>query len=270
MSGFAVRPARSGDAEDVIEAWRLSFGDEESFIHRMLIGLGLLRTAIVAEDETGRVRSAMLAFDGLLLGGVETTYLYALCTHPDFRSRGMGGAVVSECVRAAEERGAQLVCLHPASEELAAWYERRLGMQTLSKSGALSLEPEPMQGAEVIRVGAEEYSMARGGYRDTLPLSLLRAQELVAADSGASLMLFRRGSREYPMSAEFDGRELVIRELLCPKERLEQTAAAAGALMSAEKVRLVLPNENGERCLMGVYTGRERAMRPPYLPFTLD
>ena len=249
MSGFTVRPARRGDAEDVIEAWRLSFGDEESFIHRMLIGLGLLDTAIVAEDEAGHARSAMLSFDGLFLGGVEATYLYALCTHPDFRSRGMGGAVVSECVRAAGERGAQLVCLHPASEELAQWYERLLGMQTLSKSVTLSLEPEPMQGAVVIRVGAEEYSMARGSYRDTLPLSLLRAQELVA---------------------EFDGRGLVIRELLCPRERLEQTAAAAGALMSAEKVRLVLPDENGERCLMGVYTGRERAMRPPYLPFTLE
>ena len=270
MAGFTVRPARSGDSENITETWRLSFGDEESFIHRMLTGLGMLGTAIVAEDEQGDVRSAMLAFDGLSLGGVETTYLYALCTHPEYRSRGMGGAVAAECVRAAGERGAQLVCLHPGSEKLAQWYERTLGMKVLSERCAVSLAPEPMPGAEVIRVGAEEYQMARGSYRDFLPMSMIRAQELVAADSGASLMLFRRGSREYPMSAEFDGRELVIRELLCPQDKIRQTAAAAGALMSAGSVRLVMQADGGECCLMGVYTGRERGMRAPYLPFTLE
>ena len=128
MSGFTLRMAEETDTSDICRVWRLSFGDEEETVRSLLLDVGLLETAVVAEAE-GRVRSVMLSFDGLRFGETNAAYLYALCTDPACRGQGMGEAVVRKSVFAAFRRGAALCCLHPASASLAAWYERILGMR---------------------------------------------------------------------------------------------------------------------------------------------
>ena len=130
MNGFTLRMAKKGDTADICRVWHLSFGDEEETVRSLLLDAGLLETAVVAQSE-GRVCSAMLSFDAVRFGETNAAYLYALCTDPACRGRGMGEAVVRESVFAAFRRGAALVCLHPASPSLAAWYERILGMRAL-------------------------------------------------------------------------------------------------------------------------------------------
>ena len=130
MNGFTLRMAEKADTADICRVWRLSFGDEEETVRSLLLDVGLLETAVVAESE-GCVRSVMLSFDGLRFGEVRAAYLYALCTDPACRGQGMGEAVVRESVFAAFRRGAALSCLHPASPSLSAWYERILGMRAL-------------------------------------------------------------------------------------------------------------------------------------------
>ena len=130
MNGFTLRMAEKADTADICRIWRLSFGDGEDTVRPLLLDIGLLETAVVAETG-GRVRSVMLSFDGVRFGGTSAAYLYALCTDPACRGMGMGEAVVRQSVFAAFRRGAALSCLHPASASLAAWYERILGMRAL-------------------------------------------------------------------------------------------------------------------------------------------
>ena len=130
MDGFTLRMAEKADTADICRVWRLSFGDEAETVSSLLLDIGLLETAVVAEME-GRVRSVMLSFDGLRFGEVRAAYLYALCTDPACRGQGMGEAVVRQSAFAAFRRGAALACLHPASASLAAWYERIMGMRAL-------------------------------------------------------------------------------------------------------------------------------------------
>ena len=130
MGGFTLRMAEKTDIVDICRVWHLSFGDEEETVRSLLLDVGLLETAVVAQA-SGRVRSVMLSFDGLRFDEVRAAYLYALCTDPACRGQGMGEAVVRESALAAFRRGAALACLHPASVSLAAWYERILGMRAL-------------------------------------------------------------------------------------------------------------------------------------------
>ena len=130
MSGFTLRMAEKTDTSDICRVWRPSFGDEEETVRALLLDVGLLETAVVAEAG-GRVRSVRLSFDGLRFGETNAAYLSALCTDPACRGRGMGEAVARESALAAFRRGAALSCLHPASPSLSAWYERILGMRAL-------------------------------------------------------------------------------------------------------------------------------------------
>ena len=153
MNDFTRRMAKTADTADICRIWRLSFGDEAETVRSLLLDVGLLGTAVVAEAG-GHVRSVMLSFDGLRFGEISAAYLYALCTDPVCRGQGMGEAVVRESALAAFRRGAALSCLHPASASLAAWYERILGMQALSAPdytpGSAAIMPQALLRANTL------------------------------------------------------------------------------------------------------------------------
>ena len=153
MNDFTLRMAEKKDTADICRVWRLSFGDEEDTVRSLLLDVGLLKTAVVAEAE-GRVRSVMLSFDAVRFGETNAAYLYALCTDPACRGQGMGEAVVRESVFAAFRRGAALSCLHPASPSLSAWYKRILDMWALpppsyTRSSAAEM-PETLLRANIL------------------------------------------------------------------------------------------------------------------------
>lgn len=121
MDGIILRRARREDIPEVCRIWSASFGDSPELVERLMNGCGLSDSLTVAE-ECGRVCSAMAAFDGLRLGGLSASYIYALCTDPVCRGRGIGSALVKKCALLAFERGSEAAFLHPASPSLAAWY----------------------------------------------------------------------------------------------------------------------------------------------------
>ncbi len=121
MDGIILRRARREDIPQVCRIWSASFGDSPELVERLMNGCGLSDSLTVAE-ECGRVCSAMAAFDGLRLGSLSASYIYALCTDPVCRGRGIGSALVKKCALLAFERGSEAAFLHPASPSLAAWY----------------------------------------------------------------------------------------------------------------------------------------------------
>lgn len=268
MQRPVLRPARRGDLEDICRIWELSFGDAPETVKKLL-GPKCLENTAAAELE-GHVRCFMAAFDGLDFGGVRTSYIFALCTQPEFRGRGLGEAVLRETARRAFERGAGLVCLHPASESLAGWYSR-LGLETLSR---VSLEPAERGASGALSLetaDAGEYAALRSGAPPGAPEALLRAQELFYSGDDGGLFALKGGC--VCVQRTENGPE--IRELICPRR---QKASAEAAVLERFGGGVCFPrvlpadSRRGETHLMGLWKSETGGAltEPPYLPFTLD
>lgn len=265
-----LRAARLEDLDEICRVWERCFGDAAETV-KGLMSPEMLEKTMVAELE-GRVRSLMTAFDGLILGGVRSSYILALCTAPEFRGLGLGERVLRETVRAAFGRGAELVCLHPASESLARWYER-LGLCVLSR---VSYEPAAASGGvELERVGAGEYAALRTGAAPAVPEALLRAQELFYSGGDGGLFSLTGGVWSGCACVQRTETGAQIRELICPRQYRAAAAAEVSGRFGAPAClpRLLPPDaERGDAHLMGVRrTGGAVSLTGPlYLPFTLD
>lgn len=264
MEDLNLRSLRRGDLETVSRIWHASFGDAPEDVMQLLTLPGAVNGAVCAE-EGGRVCGAMLAFDGLRLGGVRASYLYALCVAPEARGRGIGRAVYLETVRQAFSRGAELACIHAASTELERWYASFSETRILSGAVWERAPAAEIQGLTVRAVPPEEYAARRGGLEPELPDIMLRVQELF---SPGSLMLTEVCGRTAPMCAEKRGSVLYVREPAGGEER-RRLAAGAAFCLGAMEARLYTAGE-GETNLMGEFAHGCRPGGEMFLPILLD
>lgn len=270
MDEAIVRMARPEDLVEICRVWELCFGDPEETV-KLIMSPEMLERTTVAELG-GHVRSFMAAFDGLILGGARASYVLALCTVPEFRGRGLGESVLRMAVHGAFERGAELVCLHPASESLAQWYEK-LGLRILSR---VLYEPAAVLGhVELERIGAAEYTVLRSGMASTVPEALLRSQELFYCGGDGGLFAVTDGLRRGCACVQNSENGVQLRELICPRQYTSAAAAEISRRFSApvRTPRLLSPGaERGSVHLMGLWkTGRTVSLKGQlYLPFTLD
>ena len=232
MAELILRPARAGDLPEITDCWQRSFGDPPELIRALLTEAELCASATVAEAD-GAVRSVMFAFDGLRVGKLRASYLYALCTHPDARGRGMGRAVLCAITRQSFDRGAELVFLSPADPALEQWY-RTLGMQPMCAAAAETLQLDPDGRFPCVPVGAEEYALLRrGGFGVTL--QLLRAQAVLSRDCGGGFFRIDLDGAPACVCAERENGAVLIRELCCAAEdRLPALRAVAAAFHCGE------------------------------------
>lgn len=246
MDGVTLRPARREDIGDICRVWELCFGDASETVEQLLEPETLENTTVAALD--GCVRALMAGFDGLRFGGVRASYIFALCTEPGWRGRGLGWRVLRETARRCFERGSELACLHPASESLSRWYGR-LGLETLSRVPYEAARGEN-GAAGLRRVGAGEYAALRGGAEPGVPGALLRAQELFYSGGDGGFFAFDGGCACVQLGE--------IRELLGPAAALPRVLPAGA--------------EGGKTHLMGLWKdgARREFAQPPYLPFLLD
>lgn len=263
MDGVILRGARREDIGDICQIWEVCFGDAPETVEKLLEPETLENTTVAELD--GRVRALMAGFDGLEFGGVRASYIFALCTVPDYRGRGLGGRVLRGTARRCFERGAELVCLHPASEGLARWYAH-LGLETFSRA---SFGDAPGAGAApgLRRVGAEEYAALRAGAGPRVPGALLRAQELFYSGADGGFFAFDGGA----MCVQRGEGGAELRELLCPEGRRAAVREAFGGSALLPRV-LSADSGQGSTHLMGLWrdASRRDLDKPPYLPFLLD
>lgn len=228
MSEFLLRPPSEADLPEIIDCWQRSFGDTPELI-RTLLETGELLSCAMAAEQDGHLRSVMFAFDGLDFDGIPAAYLYALCTHPDVRSQGMGRAVLRALTSLCFDRGAELVFLSPADAGLTDWY-RSMGMhrirpENVSPINVIGEEPS----VSLTLVSAEEYAVLRRSPIG-VPLRLLRAQELLSRSCGGGFYRVDCDHETAVLCAEPDGSRLRIRELCCaPEQRASVFRAAADA-----------------------------------------
>jgi len=173
-----LRYAYREDMDSICRIWQTSFGDSEEFIRTFFARTGIIDTTVVAELD-GQVCSLMCAFDGI--GSM--SYLYALCTAPEHRGRGIGGKLLLETIRLAHCRGASAAALHPADSDLAKWYAENFN---LTPSGYFTHEQFTATETELTakEVPFSELLLADG----SISAQLCRAQEVLAQFYGGHLL----------------------------------------------------------------------------------
>ena len=242
MSDFILRPASAADAPDIIDIWSRSFGDPPEFIAALLQEADLLTRALCAETE-GRVKSAIFAFEGLSLGGRSAAYLYALCTDPAARGRGMGRAVISAMVQHCFDRGSEVVFFSPANDDLAAWYERILGTKPMA---SYADTPQPLTDSDAVctPLSAAEYLALR---QSTIGVTeqLLCAQSVLHRFFGGGFFRVELDGVTALACSEPRENSLLVRELLCPELLRSAVCSALARRFGRSRVFLRSASPNG-------------------------
>lgn len=220
MENFLLRPACERDIPNMVDIWSESFGDCPELASAMVKSCGLYRHAVVAE-RGGQAVGCMFAFDGLDFGGRSTSYLYALCTHPEHRGLGIGSAVARFAAEEAFRRGAGAVLLRPADGGLAAWYET-LGFAPLYRAEYVPLATEDPGTAAVREISAREY-LSRRPSAPGVTEELLLAQETLFRFCGGAFL----DVGGCCLCAETDGFSVLIREAGKSGPELARAAGAA-------------------------------------------
>lgn len=83
-----------GQADQLRQLWKLAFGDSDAFLDKFYAcAYSPRRCRCVTEN--GHIAAALYWFDGAF-AGQKIAYLYAVATHPDFRSRGFCRALMED------------------------------------------------------------------------------------------------------------------------------------------------------------------------------
>ena len=115
---------RRTKSEEARRLWQLSFGDSDEFLDRYFDRLYREEDVLLAEDEGTAI--GHLQFPELTLSlGEETLpagYVVAVCTHPDYRGKGIMRPLLHEALRREKARGDAVSVLLPAEEWLYRYY----------------------------------------------------------------------------------------------------------------------------------------------------
>ena len=168
--------------EPLKNLWRLAFGDSEAFIDCFF------STAYAPErcqsiTLEGRLAAALYWLDASFQGQ-KFAYLYAVATHPDFRSRGLCRDLMADTHAHLAQLGYDGTLLMPAEAGLRQMY-RKMGYQdccTVSEFSCTAAEPLPLRS-----IGLAEYARLR---REFLP-------ENSAVQEGVSLAFLASYARFY-------------------------------------------------------------------------
>jgi len=264
--GFLLRPLREPDRAQVTDCWSRAFGDPPALADRALTAGNLLSHGICAETEDA-VCSLMFAFEGLTVAGQRAAYLYALCTRPEYRGRGLAAAVLEGLTEACFSRGADLVFLSPAEPSLAAWYQTRFGMIPVSGTEDFPFALPPRGEGSCLRITPAAYLAGRTGQTVDVTLSLLSAQEVLCGGGGFFRLETAAGGGLACAAAE-DGL-LSVRELLGPAGAEAELIAALAAALGCTRALLRRPGEKSP-LLFRAAPGATLPASGFFFPFSAD
>lgn len=154
----------------------------------------------------------------------ECSYLYAVCTHPHHRGRGLCTRLLAYAEQQEATRSAVFAALVPESPEKFGFYEKR-GYQTACYHARHEVKAGGK--AKITAVQAEAYDALRQmqlyGNFLSYEQPFLAYQEAVAQVSGGGLFRIETADTVCCAAAECNGSRLEIKELL----PYDETAAAA-------------------------------------------
>lgn len=122
---IVIRFAKDSDIDKLKELWKLCFGDEDSYIHFYYTNrFKKEETVVLLEDNHIAAMLTMLPLELVLPNNrtYKSTMLYAIATHPNYRSKGFATQIIdysNTCIQLNNEYFSVLV---PATNQLFDFY----------------------------------------------------------------------------------------------------------------------------------------------------
>lgn len=243
MPDYTLRRLRAGDETALRAIWRAGFGDTDEYIDAFFAQFLRPDSVVIAEAD-GKPVSAMYLLDGPTLwpfrkNHLTSAYAYALATLPDYRGRGIGGAVYRAVCEFGFERGFDAVCVLPAEDGLYPFYEAGGGARVISSVRQVEYTADELKAAPrtmCARISVEEYSNIRELLLATeahgaMPESFYRWQDEQFERFGGGWFVLGGGCA----TVERDGDVCRVRELILPEGDELAAAASLAAYCRAER-----------------------------------
>ena len=118
--------AENCNVNDLKTLWRICFGDEADYIDFFFENRFVPENTLVYSCD-GKPVSQLFLLEGVFgINGREypSYYLYAACTHPSFRRKGIMGELLDYAKTLAESRKIDFICLVPAEKQLFDYYSK--------------------------------------------------------------------------------------------------------------------------------------------------
>ena len=157
MSAFAIAAEKDVPALEAL--WQTCFGDAPTESRPFLTHSDI---RVFAAYDDGRPVSMLCALPATLVdncgGERPCAYLYAVCTHPDFRGRGLSSGLLAYAEQALRRAGFSCTALVPANEKLFEFYQKS-GYQTVFYQKKYEIAPGGV--ADIRPVDAAGYRALR-------------------------------------------------------------------------------------------------------------
>ncbi len=222
--------AQKKDLPQLTKLWCRCFGDSESDVAEFWKIFDKI-TVFIARDQHPVAMLCALPVTYFDTEGQlhAASYLYAVCTHEDYRGRGLCRELTAYAEKTLAKQGSQFSFLVPASEKLFEFY-RGFGYQTTFYHEKYSISPDGK---------AKIKSLDAAAYQNLRQMQLY--SDFVCYDGwllGLQGGLYRIETDDYICcaAAEKHGQKLVIKELL-PNEPSAAAALAAHLDCSEAEVR---------------------------------
>ncbi len=242
----------------IIQLWRCCFEDSEDFIHRFFSQVYQDQNAWTLEKD-GRIVCAMqlLPYTINYYGqSIPATYIYGVCTHPDYRRRGYMHQLLEQAFVRLKEQGSGLAFLIPAHDWLFDCYRKSGFTEAFGCRHATQtypvIPPYPLAGVEELTV-SDLYAGWR--YLDRKwreePVSILHSwedfqflyQDVIASDG--KCFLYRQGDEiQGVLMAVPSGEKLFLPEWKADTESVRDALfQAAAAVFQRQEIDYRLPGK---------------------------
>lgn len=222
--------AKNKDLPALTELWHICFGDDpadvELFWQEMLCHL-----QVYVDRERGKLVAMVCALPTFLVdesGETHTcAYFYAVCTHPDYRGRGICTRLLAYAEQNEARSGMNFAALVPEGPDKFDFYGKR-GYRTCFYHKRYQVQAGGT--AKIQRLEPEEYKRLRGlqlygGYL-SYSWGILRWQDEMSRRGGAGLYRIETEDVICAAAAERRGGRLILKELL-PDDPAAAAALAA-------------------------------------------
>ena len=201
--------------EDIVGLWKASFADDASYIDFFLDNCPYSR--FIAHFENGSVVSMLFLLDGSFRGS-RCGYIYAACTSPEFRKRGLMGELIEYTKIYCFDSGYRYIFLGPGNEGLYEYYSRfgfvsvfqkqRITLDLIgfeNKGCDLSLSDDLLTVKKALVSNIDAFVFDDGTMEYTIAEHRFNGGEVLCVDNGSEKSI---------AFYSFDGRDIYIKELL--------------------------------------------------------
>ena len=229
-----LRQAERKDRRGLTELWKTCFCDDEKIVEAFWRRMGDRVTVFLAEEKRPIAMACALPAEVTDEAGETRTasYLYAVCTDPAFRGRGICRSLLAFAEKELKKAGTSLLLLVPAQKSLFDFYGT-LGFCQSLVYGTYRI-PSKDNGAKITKISPESYENIREMQLWGNFVSLGIPAWALLQDWGG-LYRIETSDGVYCAAAQKEGNLLQVRELL-PDSR--EAAAALGAYLKCTEVQV--------------------------------